>query len=253
MVLAAAPAAALVVSLPGALRLASDSVGFVEAWLATAGLACPLLALLIGGSRAARRAVLAVSPAAGVPLLAGTALWALAALPATAVLGAILKANTHHRALAGATFGALALAIHAASALVAWRLTALVLPRIRRKPTRNLVVMGLSLSAIVVTVASLASAALADGAPPPASAAAGLSALLVDGSLVLAAMAVAAFLDVPESRSYEASCLGSGALVFVTAVGLALTWRSPSLGREVSTSAPVAGVAAGAVGLSIDP
>src|SRR5262249_50598997 len=108
-VLVATPAAALAASVPAALRLANDPAGFFECWLATAGLLCPLLALSIAMSRVARRAARGLAPSAGIPFLFGLALWALASLPATAVLGAMLKANTHHRALAGATFAVLAL------------------------------------------------------------------------------------------------------------------------------------------------
>ena len=150
--LATTPAAAIALSIFGAFRLSGETIGFFEAWLAVAGLFCPLLALLVASARVVRRTMRTYAPSAGVPLVVGAALWALAALPATAVLGAMLKANTHHRALAGATFAALALVVQVGSALVAWRMTSLVLPRVRRASTRATVTLILGAAALVLFV-----------------------------------------------------------------------------------------------------
>jgi hypothetical protein len=275
-VLVGTPLAALFASVPAALRLANERAGFLECWFAAAGLLCPLLALSIAAARGARRAARTMAPSAGVPFLVGAALWALAALPATAVLGAVLKANTHHRALAGATFAVLALLVHLGAALVAWRIAALIFSRARRAappaevrpasggedrphtrpsgaPARTFVALVLGAGALVLVAVVLVGAAVAEDPSAAATSAAAIPALLVDGAFVFVATAVAALIDIPAQRRADFAWLGSGALVFVSAIGLVLVGRSPSLAQTVAGRAPVAGVVAQAVGLSPDP
>jgi hypothetical protein len=248
------PAAALVASLPAAWRIAGEHVAPLEGWLATAGLLCPLVALLVAAARGARRAMGAMAPAGGLSPLVGTALWALASLPATAVVGAVLKANTHHRALAGATFAVLALFVHLGAALVAWRVTSLLLPRVRVRPpsARTVLALVLGAGALVLFAVTLTSAALAEAPSPAPSSAASLPALLVDGAFVLFATLVAAAIDIPLDRRKDVAWLGAGALVFVAAVGLVFVGRSAALARAVVTRAPLAGAVVEAVGLSPD-
>jgi hypothetical protein len=249
-VLVAAPAAALVAAAPAGFRLAGDRFGFVESWFAAAGLLCPLVVLLVAAARGARRAVRAMAPQTRMAIVAGAALWALVSLPATSVVGAVLKANTHHRALAGATFAVAALVVQLGATLVAWRITALVFPRLRRPAARTFVAFALGAGALVLVAVSLTRAALAQDASGAASSAVDVTALLVDASFVFVASGAAALLRVPAERRSDAAWLGGGALVFVTAVGLVLAGRSPSLARAVVVHAPLAGAFAGAVGLS---
>jgi hypothetical protein len=176
----------------------------------------------------------------------------LMSLPATAVLGALLKANTHHRALAGATFAVLALVVHLGAVLIAWRMTVLVLPRLRQPSARTLAALVLGGGALVLVGVTLASAALAQDTKGAASSAADVSALLVDGAFVVAATAAAAMFDIPFKRKSDVGWLGGGALVFLTAVGLVLAARSPSLAHAVVGHAPFSGAVAEAVGLSAD-
>jgi hypothetical protein len=237
-VLVATPAAALVASVPAALRLANENAGFLENWLAAAGLLCPLFALSIAAARGARRASKNIARGGFAPFLVGAVLWALVSLPATAVLGAVLKANTHHRALAGATFAALALVVHLGAALVAWRVTVLVFARVGR-PAGSYVTMALGGGVLALCVLLLAAAT-----PLPA--------LLVDGAFAFIATAAAALLDIPVERRADYAWVGSGAIVFVAAIGLVLVGRSPSLAQSVVGQAPVAGTVAEAVGLSPD-
>jgi hypothetical protein len=247
-ILVAAPAAALVASTPAAFRLAGDRFGLLESWFAAAGLLCPLLVLLVAAARGARRAVRSMAPPARMTLVAGAAVWALMSLPATSVAGAVLKANTHHRALAGATFAVAALVVQLGAALVAWRITALLLPRLRRPAARTFVALALGAAALVLVAVSLTRAALAQDAS--AGSAVDVTALLVDGAFVFAASVAAALLDVPTERRSDAAWLGGGALMFVTAVGLVLASRSSSLARDLVVHAPLAGAVAEAVGLS---
>jgi choline-sulfatase len=229
--LLAAPAAALAVALPGALRLAGGHVGFLEAWLGAAGLMCPLLAVAVVTSRGARRA-LGTMEVQVLPLVVGVALWVILAVPATAVLGAMLKANTHHRGLAGATFATFALTVHAGAALVAWRLTANLLPSVHPPAVRTGVACGLGALAIGVAVWAVQG-----------------DSMLADGALAFIAVAVAARFDVPGTTG-RSSWLGAGALVFVTSVGIAVTARSPSLAGAMTEKAPLAGAVGRTLGLS---
>jgi len=248
----ATPAAALLASVAAAWRMAGEQVGFFESWFAAAGLLCPLLAVLIAATRAARRTVRTLAPGGATALLVGAALWALVSLPVTAVLGTLLKANTHHRALAGATFAVLALVVHVGAALFAWRITALVLPHVRRPAARTFVAMVLGAGALVLFAVTLTSAAMAQDPSAASTSAAAIPALLVDGALVLVATGVAAMVEIPLKRRTDISWLGAGVLVFVTAVGLVLVMRSAALARAAVGRAPIVGAVAEAVGLSPD-
>jgi hypothetical protein len=253
VVLITTPAAALALSAPAAVRLAGGQVGLLESWLAAAGLLCPLLALAIAAGRAARRTLRMLAPSAGVPLLAALGLWAIASLPATAVLGAALKGNTHHRALGGATFAVLALVIHVAAALVAWRVTVLVLPRVRRTATRTAFAVVLAAAALLLVVVTLTGGALAEDVKPEMTGSSPIPVLLVDGALALAVTVMASALDVPAARSSDLAWVGGGALVFVMSVGFALAATSPALARRFSYGAPLSGAVAEVIGLSGAP
>jgi hypothetical protein len=248
-VLLATPVAALVASVPAALRLVTDRSGFFEAWFAVAGLLCPLLLLGIAIARGARRTLHTLAPDAVVAMFVGASLWALASLPATAILAALLKATTHHRPLGGATFATFALAVHAASALFAWRVTALVLRRFRPAARTGLAVV-LALAALVLVFITVSGGASANDAQPASGSAAHLPALLVDGILALAAAAVASVLDVPEGKASAASWLGAGALAFVALAGVVVAARSPSVAGRLADQAPLAGVVGDAIGLA---
>jgi hypothetical protein len=253
VVLITTPAAALALSAPAAVRLAGGQVGLLESWLGAAGLLCPLLALAIAAGRAARRSLRALAPSKGTPLMAAIGLWALASLPATALLGATLKANTHHRPLAGATFAALALVVHVAAAVVAWRVTVLVLPRVRRASTRTAFAVVLAATALLLVVVTITGGALAEDVKPEMTSAARIPILLVDGALAFAVTALASALDVPKGTSADLAWVGGGALVFIMAIGLALTATSPALARRFDTRAPLSGAMAEVIGLSGSP
>src|SRR5688572_3009027 len=109
--LLAGPIAALVASAPAAARVADDRIAFLAAWPAIAGLVGVPIAGLIAAMRLARRSLGDRTPSSASALLWGMAVWLCLSLPAQATLAALLKATTHHRALGGATFGALALVL----------------------------------------------------------------------------------------------------------------------------------------------
>ncbi len=249
-VLLAAPVAALAAAIPAALRLVTDQSGFFEAWLTVAGLLSPLLVLGITIARGARRTLDTLAPERGVALIVGVSLWALASLPATAILGAMLKANTHHRPLGGATFATFALAVHVASAILAWRVTALVFRRFRGPSAQTRLAVVLALAALVVVFVTVSGGVSASDAQPDAGSAAHLASLLVDGTLVLAAAVVASLLDVPADKGAAASFIGALALAFVAVTGVVFAARSPSLAKRLADQAPLAGAIGDAFGLA---
>ncbi len=246
--LLAAPLVAFVVALPGALRLAGERVGLVEGWIGAAGLVCPMLAVGLVAARGARRA-LGATPSIAVPLACGAALWVLIALPATTALGAVLKANTHHRGLAGATYAVFALVVHAFAALLAWRLTANVLPLVRSASARSALALALAGAALI-----LLAFGVAKGAPPADAGGAGgrIAALLVDGAVALAAIALAAAVDFPSGSHAGTWKIGAALVVVLAIVGLWISVRSPSLVRGAQARAPLAGVVAEMLGISVD-
>jgi len=247
-VLVSTPIAALVASAPVALRLMNDRIGLFEAWFAVAGLLCPLIALTVVAVRVARRALATLAPSASVSLLAVAASWCLLALPMTAVVGATLKANTHHRGLAGATYAALVLLICLASALVAWRATALTFSRLHKPALRTAIALGLGGAALVLLLAAVAGGALA---VPSSEAGVNvrIPSLLVDGAVAFVVAAAVSLVDLRVKRSWW---LGAAALALVSSGGLMLVARSPSLARSIADEAPLAGAVSGALGLTGD-
>lgn len=251
-VLLATPAAALVIAVPAGLRLAGEQGGFFEAWFAVAALVSPLVALGIVIARGARRSLDTLAPSAGIPLFVGAALFALMSLPPTALLGAMLKANTHHHPLAGATFATFAIVVHAVAAIVAWRVTVLVLPRFERHGARIALAVALGALAMVLVFLTVSRGA----APYDVQTGAGsleVPSLLVDGALGLAAAAVAGVLDVPVSKASAVSWIGAGALLFVAVIGVVCASRSPSLARRIADRAPLAAVVGDVIGLPSRP
>jgi hypothetical protein len=250
-VLLATPAAALVIAVPAGLRLAGEQGGFFEAWFAVAALVCPLVALGISIARGARRSLHTLAPSAGVPLFVGAALFALMSLPATAILGAMLKANTHHRPLAGATFATFALVVHGVAAIVAWRVTVLVLPRLEKQGARTALAVALAAVGMVLVLFTVFRGTSAHDVQAAGST--DLPSLLVDGALGLAAAAVAGVLDVPMSKASAGSWIGAGALLFVAVIGVVLAARSPTLARRIADRAPLAAVVGEVIGLPSRP
>lgn len=117
--------ASLIASLPTAWRTSAAGGSALDGLLV--GLAVWLILLLplaLLRRRAARgwRGVLGADPPGD--LLHGLALWAGSSVLLLAILGALLKATTHHRALGGATFGVFGVAAVGAAAILAVRLLA---------------------------------------------------------------------------------------------------------------------------------
>jgi hypothetical protein len=120
--------AALVGAIPATLRVASvatEGPGAAQVWLALAAAALVPMVLAVVVLRGAREGLRAFAgPGAGLRL-AGVGLWLASLLVGFTLLGRVLRAHTHHHALAGVTFAFGALAFALGSAVVSARVVAL--------------------------------------------------------------------------------------------------------------------------------
>jgi hypothetical protein len=247
--LLAAPLAALLASAPAAARVADERIAFLAAWPAIAGLIGVPLAALIAAMRLARRSLGDRQPSSVSALLWGAGVWLCLSLPADAALATLLKATTHHRALGGATFAAFALVLNAVAVLAAWRFTVSVLPRLSPRAKSKDFALAVALAAGMTVLAAVIMGALGAGGPPDAALSDRVFALLVDGSLAVAATALAALWDVPPRRAHIASWGGAGGLALLGGVALSSLVHSPSLSRRVVEQAPFAAAIGQTVGL----
>ena len=250
--LVAAPFAALLSSVPAAARVADPRIAFLAAWPVIAGVVAVPLAAFIAALRLARRSLDDRAPSAAAALLWGSAVWLAVSIPADAVLVAVLKATTHHRALGGVTFAVFGLVANALAVLAAWRFTSSVLPRLsapsRKKEFALVVVLGAGAFVLFVVVVS----GLVAGGPADASLVDRILALLVDGTLAVAATSLAAMWDVPLKRSNVATWSGAGGLALLAAVSLSSLLQSPTLAHRLVEQAPFAAAVGQTVGLGSD-
>jgi hypothetical protein len=251
--LLAGPIAALVSSAPAAARVADEHIAFTAAWPAIAGLIGVPLAGLIAAMRLARRALRDRKPSSAAQLFWGAAVWLCISLPADAILAAVLRATTHHRALGGATFATLALVVNAVAVLAAWRFTVSALPRMSSQARTKDFAFVVVLSAGLLILVTVILGALGAGGPPDAAVGDRVYALLVDGSLAVAATALAALWDPPPQRVQVASWGGAGGLALLGSIALSSLVQSPSLSRKVVEQAPFAAAIGQTVGLSSEP
>ena len=250
--LAAAPLAALIASAPAAARVADERIAFLAAWPAVAGLVGVPLAGLIAAMRLARRSIGDRKPSSAAALLWGGAVWLCVSLPADAFLAAVLRATTHHRALGGATFATFALIVNGVAVLAAWRFTASVLPRLSPRARSKDFALVVTLGAGLLVLATIILAALGAGGPPDATLAFRMEALLVDGSLAIAATVLAALWDVPPARAQTAAWGGAGGLALLGSIALSSLVQSPNLSKRVVEQAPFAAAIGQTVGLGGD-
>jgi hypothetical protein len=126
--LGTATLAALVASVPAALRLApvaGPPAGPLGPWLVLSAASLPPLWLAVLLLRGARRGLADLAGERALELALGAALWLAVSADALTLLGAALRATTHHHGLAGATFGVFGLAVLVGLAALVARLVAL--------------------------------------------------------------------------------------------------------------------------------
>jgi len=230
--------AAIVGSIPAALRAARQGGSFVGGWLASAAVLLPILVLTCLASPAAGRGFRMVTGnRAGRSTATGLALWIGLTAPILVVLGAILKSATHHRGLGGTTFGVLALLVAIGVALVAKRLLA---------TGRWLTQRGVSARAIAVGLAVLSVAPLSIVALPLLGAADGgsdtlmLAATAFDVLIFALAAAVAATFDLPSSLLERARRHGAFGAAGLFVVGASWLSMSSTLGASMKSGGGLA-------------
>ena len=185
----AATIASLLGSMPAAFRLsAAADVDVLRAWLTLAGLALAPMLLLLPLARLAREGLRGVVGGDGKSALARVAaaiFFACTWLWFVSLLGAVLRAHTHHRALGGVTFALVALAAGVFFAMIARRLsTVLASLRAQRRA------LGTAAAALAIAL-SLGVLGLRVARAAPALSAGG-RASLVDGLALALALAFCA-------------------------------------------------------------
>ncbi len=209
--LALAVVAATVVAVPAALRVASSaSVSFVVAWALVAGLAAPPIALLGLVGRRAYLGWRALGPDdAGLRLAVAFGWLAWLGLLADR-LGAVLRAKTHHHALAAVTFALAVFALALVLALVARRITSLLRSlEARSETTARLVAVAWAAVPVFGLVVAVRAAAPELG--PDARAA------IVDGTALFLGGVLASRTILAPRRLFASA----GALAFVALLGVA--------------------------------
>ncbi|CAN91253.1 cell wall surface anchor family protein [Sorangium cellulosum So ce56] len=220
-------------AVPTALRTARAGASFLDGLLVGTAVLLPLVTLALILSRAAGRGFRGIVGAGGERLaVLRVALWIGVAFPVLAALAALLKATTHHRGLAGATFGVLGLAGVAAAALVTQRLVALG-DRLAARGVRPwlLAVAGTAIGVVplVAAFAPLAAHAASTTGDPGAA----VRAAIVDGAIALVATALVSSVDLGAAVGRVAGIAGVPLAALVLMTATARIESFPPLGQAV--------------------
>ncbi|WP_437907519.1 sulfatase-like hydrolase/transferase [Sorangium sp. So ce327] len=220
-------------AVPTALRTARAGASFLDGLLVGTAVLLPLVTLALILSRAAGRGFRGIVGAGGERLaVLRVALWIGVAFPVLAALAALLKATTHHRGLAGATFGVLGLAGVVAAALVTQRLVALG-DRLAARGVKPwlLAVAGTAIG-VVPLVAAFAPLA-AHAASTTGDAGAAVRAAIVDGAIALVATALVSSVDLSAAVGRIAGVAGVPLAALVLMTATARIESFPPLGQAV--------------------
>jgi choline-sulfatase len=233
-------------AVPTALRTAGAGGDFPSGLLVGAAVLLPVVVLALALSQASGRGFRQLVGAASPRSVGfGVALWIGIAMPLLVVLGAVLKATTHHRGIAGATFGVIGFVIVGAAALLSQRLLGLG----RRLVERGLPAWIPAAIGAAVGVLPLLVVAAPLGRHSDEGGAGAVRAAIVDGAIVLVATALVASMDLGGVLLRLARLLGVPAAVVVfVGAGVRIESSHP-LGRAFKAggglSATLLGVAEG--------
>jgi FtsH-binding integral membrane protein len=222
---------ALVATVPAAIRAVGaghpDSSP-LDVWMALGGLAVGPMLVAIVLLRGARGGLAAFGGPEASMRLAAVVVWAALEFGALVGLGALLRATTHHHALAGVTFAAGALAAATALGLIVRRLAAIASAPHARRPV---------LAAVAVTLAVFVALGVRElGARHDPSSASG-GAVVVD---LLAFGIVATLASRPEVvRRRLLSIVGPPIAATLLVLGLSTVRSSPSVVEAVRAEAPL--------------
>jgi hypothetical protein len=232
--------AAVVASIPAAARVAEGSGDLVPAWFAVAGLLAGPFVMSIAAARLARRWLGVVPPRAKLGLALWALAWAAISFPVEAAFGAVLKENTHQRALGGTTFAAVALIVNLGALIGGYRIALLALPSASRYPRLSRWGTGLVLIMLILLLTLAAAGAVAADIPTDPSLSYYSGAVRLDAALAVVAATAGVLMDVSRPRGYGVAWIAGGSLVAIVAVGFASLVHWPRLAREVGDRAPLA-------------
>ncbi|AUX40149.1 cell wall surface anchor family protein [Sorangium cellulosum] len=234
-------------AVPTALRTARAGASFLDGLLVGAAILLPLVTLALILARAAGRGFRGIV-GAGAERLAvlRVALWIGVAVPVLAALAALLKATTHHRGLAGATFGVLGLAGVAAAALFTQRLVALG-DRLAARGVKPwiLAVAGAAIGVLPLVAAFAPLAAFAGNTTEDAGAA--VRAAIVDGAIALVATALVSSVDLSAAVGRVAGLAGVPLAALVLMTATARVESFPPLAKAVRAGGGLAATLLGAL------
>ncbi|WP_437487258.1 sulfatase [Sorangium sp. So ce1014] len=234
-------------AVPTALRTARAGASFLDGLLVGTAILLPLVTLALILSRAAGRGFRGIVGAGGERLaVLRIALWISVAVPVLAALAALLKAATHHRGLAGATFGVLGLAGVVAAALLTQRLVAFG-DRLAARGVKPwiLAVAGAALGVLPLVAAFAPLVALAGSAPGDARDA--VRAAIVDGAIALVATALVSSVDLSAAVGRIAGLAGVPLAALVLMTATARIESFPPLGQAVRAGGGLAATLFGAL------
>jgi arylsulfatase A-like enzyme len=231
-------AAALIGSVPSALRTLRAGGSLLGSWLASAAVLIPVLVGLCLLSHAAGRGFrMATGNRAGRSTATGLALWVGLTAPVLALLGAFLKSATHHRGLGGATYGVVGLFVAIGMAVVARRVVVSGRWLVGRGVAPRTVAVGLA----VLSVAPLSLVALRLHGSDEGSAQAPLLAATVFDLLIFGlSTAVAVTFDLPARVLERARRVGLPAAAAVFVVGTLWLSMSSHLGAVMRSGGGLA-------------
>lgn len=224
-------------SVPTALRTSGAGGNFLEGLLVGMGVLLPIVLGALALSRAAQRGFrLLLGTASPSRAILGLALWIGLATPLFVALGAFLKATTHHRGLAGGTFGVLGLVGAAVAALLAQRLVGLGRSLVARGVRPWIPAAG-GAAVAVLPLLAVAMPLTLRGDDPGAAA---VRAAIIDGAIVAVATALAASTELGASLGRVARLAAVPAAVVIFVGAAARIESSPPLARAMKAGGGLA-------------
>lgn len=221
--------AAIVASVPASIRIGDggSSSRALDQWLALAALALPVGILCVGVLRRARAGLRVLAGDRATVLVACTVWWAVLQVGVLSVLGAILRAKTHHHGLAGVTFAMAALVTGLLSALLAVR-GGHLLARAPETAQRAVLYAAAAAAFLVVMLVGVRTAR-AEGLHTAAA--------LVDVLAIVVSAAIAS--AKPFTRARALAYVGVPVAAIVLVAGLATLRSQPPLQASITENAPV--------------
>jgi hypothetical protein len=229
-----AGAAAVVCTLPGMMRVSAvlgGSAPVVRSWAALIAAALGPMAATIVALRGAAQGLRAFGESAERLRMFGLGLWLASLFATLALVGSVLRATTHHHALAGVTYACCALVLAVAWGLVCARLVAILRAASQRLRRAAVAVLG---SAMGIAMAYLGVRFVSIVSRDPSSTGAGATVVDIIAFAMTAAVA---------SRSWPAAqrpfaIVGPPIAVFLAALGFT-TLRDPPVRQALGEQAPV--------------